>query len=709
MRNAKIIACFFCLFVYFSQQNKIVRAQPESGGFVLNADQLADKKAIALNKGVGWKVRTGDDRAWAAKEFDDTDWQTITETRFKPDSLTTGEWRGRAWFRLRVKVDENTAAKPYILFGGQSGASEIYLDGQRLARFGTIGDGAAAVYEYNPNNLPIPVQFEGAGEHTIAVRFASETYADPSGWTARWLLGGGVNPGFSLSIREAGEWRETVDSYAQATSMRVGFLFVGILISLAFLHFMLYLFYRVERANLFYSIYAFSLGLFIFCNNLSFGGHLSGSSVTILRVISSMSFAAAFIGLLAFVYVAFERRLGKVFWTMTALWALNIALSVTFLVNFGRLFLLPNILIGLSFTFSIYRLVSALREKRPGAWIIFTGVQLLAFGMFSSLVNQFKLFDLPGDVFFLGEFAIVLAVPISVSIFLARNFARTNRDLKLQLAQVEQLSKQQIEHERQAAALRAENDRRAQELEEARQLQLSMLPRKLPNIPGLEIAAYMKPASEVGGDYYDFHTGADGTLTVAVGDATGHGLRAGSVVTATKSLFNAFAEIEDIPRIFRQSSAALKKMNLRGLFMAMTMLKIKGNQLSICAAGMPSALIYRTATEQVEQINLRALPLGSVSNFAYQEQQFDLSAGDLIVVMSDGFPEMFNQTNEMLGFEKAAQMLPAIAKKSAQEIISRFVETGEAWADARPADDDVTFVVLKIKGIGDSVENGKSA
>ncbi len=80
-------------------------------------------------------------------------------------------------------------------------------------------------------------------------------------------------------------------------------------------------------------------------------------------------------------------------------------------------------------------------------------------------------------------------------------------------------------------AILAENQRRAKELEEARTLQLSMLPKTVPSLPNLEIAVYMNPATEVGGDYYDFHVSNDGALTVAVGDATGHGLNAGIMVT----------------------------------------------------------------------------------------------------------------------------------------------------------------------------------
>ncbi len=104
------------------------------------------------------------------------------------------------------------------------------------------------------------------------------------------------------------------------------------------------------------------------------------------------------------------------------------------------------------------------------------------------------------------------------------------------------LIERMIEDARRREELEAENEQRAKELEEARQLQLSMLPKNVPQLPDLEIAAYMKTATEVGGDYYDFHVADDGTLTIAIGDATGHGLKAGTVVTATKSLFHELAQ-----------------------------------------------------------------------------------------------------------------------------------------------------------------------
>jgi len=245
--------------------------------------------------------------------------------------------------------------------------------------------------------------------------------------------------------------------------------------------------------------------------------------------------------------------------------------------------------------------------------------------------------------------------------------------------------------------LEAENEIRTKELEEARQLQISMLPQNLPQLPHLEIAAYMKPATEVGGDYYDFHLSDDGVLTVAVGDATGHGLKAGTVVTATKSLFNHLAQESGIPAIFQQSSRALKRMNLRSLFMAMAIAKVNGYQLTLGSAGMPPALIYRAARRVVEEISLRGVPLGSLTTYSYRERSLSLAPGDVVVLMSDGYPERFNDNNEMLDYGSAKSVLLEIAILPPQEIIDVFVKIADKWADGRPQNDDMTFVVMKAK------------
>jgi serine phosphatase RsbU (regulator of sigma subunit) len=254
-----------------------------------------------------------------------------------------------------------------------------------------------------------------------------------------------------------------------------------------------------------------------------------------------------------------------------------------------------------------------------------------------------------------------------------------------------------VEDARRRQELEAENEQRARELEEARQLQLSMLPKSIPQLPHLEIEAYMKPAAEVGGDYYDFHLADDGVLTVAVGDATGHGLKAGTVVTAMKSLFKTFAAEPEIVPVLNRSSQVLKEMNLRSLFMGLTMVKVNGRRMKISSAGMPPVLIYRAETRSVEEVMIKAMPLGSVTGYSYRERELTLCCGDVVVLMSDGLPERFNRTGEMFDYSRTMETLARAAALAPREIIERLVEAGEAWAEGRPQDDDITFVAVKVK------------
>lgn len=251
--------------------------------------------------------------------------------------------------------------------------------------------------------------------------------------------------------------------------------------------------------------------------------------------------------------------------------------------------------------------------------------------------------------------------------------------------------------ELQAKVLEAENARKTQELEAARKLQLSMLPKTVHPLPHLEIAVYMQTATEVGGDYYDFKLHEDGSLTVAVGDATGHGLRAGTMVSATKSLFNALAEEPESAHILSKATKALKAMGFREMFMALTIAKFKNRRLQIAAAGMPFTLVYRAATSQVEEIMLKGMPLGSFADFQYQQQEINLNKGDAVLLMSDGFLEMFNQQGEMLGEESVKKLFGEKAHAQPEQIITHLVKSGKVWANGRAQQDDVTFMVIKVK------------
>jgi len=480
----------------------------------------------------------------------------------------------------------------------------------------------------------------------------------------------------------------------------------GLFLAIGLAHLLLFAFYPRERASLLFGLFAIGLSLIVFVTLLLAVNSYPPRTLLLLRTVFAALIGFASSMELAFLYAAFGVRPPKLFWAAVAGWVMHAGAEAGLMGGAFAWFVALNLY---SAAESVRVTAQALRRRADGAWIIGCGV------FFTALVAPKEVLlsagaPIPAVVSALIDQAYTLAIVVSISIYLARKFARTNRRLEAKLAQVEELSARTLEQERKAAELRllheqeqarlalieAESERRAKELEEARLLQISLLPKRVPQAAGLEIAAYMQPATEVGGDYYDFRLSHDGALTVAVGDATGHGLRAGMMVTATKSLFETLAEQDEIPQILGRSSAALKRMNLRSLFMAMLLVKIKGRRMTVGAAGMPPVLIYRARQREVVEVRAHGIPLGSMTGYPYRQVEVELAEGDVVALMSDGFPERFNRRNEMLDYDRVKETLAEAASLKPQEIIERFVAVAEAWAEGQPQDDDVTFVVIRV-------------
>src|SRR5262249_61122280 len=91
-------------------------------------------------------------------------------------------------------------------------------------------------------------------------------------------------------------------------------------------------------------------------------------------------------------------------------------------------------------------------------------------------------------------------------------------------------------------------------------------------------------------------------------------------------------------------------MNLRSLFMALTLVKLNGDHLQCSVAGMPPILIYRAATQTIEEIPLHGAPLGGLSSYDYRQAELTLAVNDTVLLLSDGLPERVNAAGGMVGF-----------------------------------------------------------
>jgi hypothetical protein len=245
--------------------------------------------------------------------------------------------------------------------------------------------------------------------------------------------------------------------------------------------------------------------------------------------------------------------------------------------------------------------------------------------------------------------------------------------------------------------LDSEYNRKSRELEAARQIQLAMLPKSFPNHPTVELAASMKTATEIGGDYYDFHISRNNILTFTLGDAAGHGVQAGNMVTATKILFSNWQKDIDILNFLKNTSLSLRQMGQSKLFMSLIVGRIQERTLELAGGGLPSALVYRAASRQVEQISLKGIPLGIYAVVSYKKTTIDLSAEDVVVFMTDGFSDLMNTDGEMLGDERVISAFNEIASQDPVEIIEHFNIVAKNWSNGYPQHDDITFLALKIK------------
>ena len=248
---------------------------------------------------------------------------------------------------------------------------------------------------------------------------------------------------------------------------------------------------------------------------------------------------------------------------------------------------------------------------------------------------------------------------------------------------------------KQKEKLRAiEDERKNKELKAAQDLQLSMLPKVLPQNSDLDIAVFIRSSTEVGGDYYDFfeHNGTE--LYSVCGDATGHGVASGMMVSVTKAGLNG---IDALPAnaILHKLNNIVKNIDLGTLRMSLNVVQVRSNEFELSSAGMPPVYHYVAATNKAEEILIEGLPLGGL-----REEHFDIlkrsfNKGDIIVQLSDGLPESPNLVGELYDYERLRLLIENNGSKSAQGMIDSLIASVDSWLQGQHNPDDITLVVIK--------------
>ncbi|MCU0329934.1 MAG: serine/threonine-protein phosphatase, partial [Candidatus Kapabacteria bacterium] len=200
----------------------------------------------------------------------------------------------------------------------------------------------------------------------------------------------------------------------------------------------------------------------------------------------------------------------------------------------------------------------------------------------------------------------------------------------------------------------------------------------------------------VGGDFFDVYQHADDHCTIAIGDATGHGLKAGVMVATAKSHFQTHAHDGSHVDILQRTDAGIKRLRLRGMYMCLGLLTIKGHDVWWTAAGIPPVLHYSASNGTVRQMIVKGLPLGSPVHVPIDAQHCRVESGDVLLLMTDGLPELFNKQRETLGMEAIIDTLRLSANATANDIVSHIIDTTDEFRNGEDFHDDVTIVAVTV-------------
>lgn len=251
--------------------------------------------------------------------------------------------------------------------------------------------------------------------------------------------------------------------------------------------------------------------------------------------------------------------------------------------------------------------------------------------------------------------------------------------------------------------LKSENLRLNAELDIARRLQEMILPRaeEFRNIEELDIAGFMKPADEVGGDYYDIFK-SEGSVKISIGDVTGHGLESGVLMLMTQAAVRTLlVSGEKDPKRFMSILNSVIYGNVRRMrvdkSLTLSMLDYKDRQVRISGQHEQMIVMRREGhSELVDTFDL-GFPIGldeNISDFV-NETAVTLNPGDSLVLYSDGITEAENMNKEFYGLERLCEVICQNRNRCAEGIKESVVADIRQFIGGQKVYDDLTLVVLK--------------
>jgi len=390
------------------------------------SEKLLNEGWMTLSK--GWKYQKGDDLNWAKPNYNDNHWKTAV-TNGNLNQINDKQIAGKneiVWFRRKITVD--STFKETIIFNVvQTGASEIYLDGKLLRRFGVVSTDSKKFKQKSANDDIFVLPLEAGKEQILAIRYAVDNQVFPI-----------YNKSATISIQIT--TMDVLNSSDRSKNSQIALIPVGFdmfLISLgaasliSILFFTLFLFFPKERINGFFALSTFSMTLFIIIRNQI----NSAETNTVWSTFFLRTFLYAGLLIMLFcVYRILKRKIGLWYWTLCVLCFLSIMSPIVYPIAYS------SIVVLLIYQLTI--IVVSLRSLKTNriAALIFISCMGLSFIFFISN-NVLDALDINAAMYksIFSGFTFML-LPLSIAIYLGYSFSQRSKSLADKLLEVQNLS-----------------------------------------------------------------------------------------------------------------------------------------------------------------------------------------------------------------------------------------------------------------------------
>jgi sigma-B regulation protein RsbU (phosphoserine phosphatase) len=236
---------------------------------------------------------------------------------------------------------------------------------------------------------------------------------------------------------------------------------------------------------------------------------------------------------------------------------------------------------------------------------------------------------------------------------------------------------------------------------EAAEIQQSLLVDEPPDFPGFDVACRSIAAEEVGGDFYDFHTLGEGTLGLAIGDASGHGLPAALLVRDVVTGLRMGIEKElKVAHVFGKLNRVIHRSRLSSRFVSVFYgeLEEDGNLVYVNAGHQPPILFFgepRAGHPCEAELSTGGTVIGPLPEARFHRGFARVRRGEVLLLCTDGILERRDRSGEFFGIERVKTLVRESQREPARVILDRLFEASLAWGEARPWEDDATIVIVK--------------